>query len=586
MALSTTQIVAPTSATQSEIDSLTNLEPGTRIFNTTTSSWNVSRLGGATPVFEEEVISESSDIIIEGITYSTPINSITDTDLFSAHAIQSYNESFIASGRMIFARGRGDKTAPTALQTGDLVGGFSFSGISTSGTLFSGVEFNVAVDGVVSTTQTPMGCTLTAKNTDNNTQSLIQLGSDGKTLMQNVGSTAEFKIESPEFIVASDFFNYDPTLGTGKFTVTADDFMYFLAANKITLDSDTVNLVTENFQINGVDPFAGLPTPTMQQVYDEGSVVNQALGQKVEFVFSDENAVQFEFSSAQAGTGTPLRADQSGINSSWYSEWEWTHIGKQFFENGFNGFVELGSFSSVSRTLTANDFSVRITPTNASPITLTLPASSVSNVGGTCYISQGNIGSITVQAPAGVELNGVDGGSFVIDNPSSITELIYYDGSAPDRYLISPTHAAKCYGGMYFKNNDTITTIVTDNAPVKVNATYVSTAVQSNLSSDAAGTLTVGLIQPGDYIVECHVDPRAGGSIRNDYTFYLRQNGVNNTESSIRVSLDNNDTHVRYPTLEFLTNVSTGDTFELWVENNDSNQDVEVDSIYYTLKKA
>jgi len=208
MALSPTKVDIPSRATQTEIDNdLAGIDvpPGSSIFNETTEKIETSLNGGVGATWTQNTVSDANDITIEGITFATPVNIISEGGpFFTASALQVYNDGFLAAPRLVLAAGRGTKASPTPLQTGDLVGGMSFAGVSLAGTLFASVEVNVTVDGTVTATETPMNYTVTAKNDDTTTQSLMQLNSNGKTIMQNVGAGSEFKIEAPTTVLDSE----------------------------------------------------------------------------------------------------------------------------------------------------------------------------------------------------------------------------------------------------------------------------------------------------------------------------------------------------------------------------------------------
>lgn len=137
------------------------------------------------------------------------------------------------------------------------------------------------------------------------------------------------------------------------------------------------------------------------------------------------------------------------------------------------------------------------------------------------------------------------------------------------------------FGEMYFTDNATETVISAANTPAKVgSAAYVSGLLQSY--THVAGTVTyVGSDTKVNSIT-------AVGSFsipldQNSVTFHLYQNGVSIAKSAISMISDINSNELRSFSLSCLVSVSASDTFEVFVENNDADNNIVVSDFNYRI---
>ena len=199
MALSQTSREIPSRATQAEINALSTeeIQPGSSIYNTTTEKMNTSLEGGLNALWTENIVSDENSITVSSFSYPTKLNLISEAGpLPSVSSFQVYSNGFLAYPNIMLSRGKGTKDAPLEVEDGDSVGGMSFCGITTNGTLADGININVNVDGVVTSTQVPMSYTISTQDNDSSTKCLTKIGSNGKMLIQATGAGSEFRVES------------------------------------------------------------------------------------------------------------------------------------------------------------------------------------------------------------------------------------------------------------------------------------------------------------------------------------------------------------------------------------------------------
>jgi len=122
-------------------------------------------------------------------------------------------------------------------------------------------------------------------------------------------------------------------------------------------------------------------------------------------------------------------------------------------------------------------------------------------------------------------------------------------------------------------NNATVTTIVTQNVPVKVAGTWV-VGGQSGYSGDTTGRATYATPKPVDAKVTIHASAIKIGGAAQTYWFYVAKNGAVVAQSKISAALDNNDTFSS--TVVWTEPLVATDFLELFVENSDGTDNLTV----------
>ena len=248
--VSTVKIEVPSRATQAEIDALVNIPAGSSVYNTDTGKMNITELGGATPAWNEEVVSSTNEIVVQGITIPVA-SSASSNGNYLAYALQMFNDSVIKLGTFLFTAARGTEDTPTAIGTGDVVGNVFFAGLRGDLTYGSGASVSAQVDAPVTATSAPLKLSLISRNDDIGSQSYLECKSNGTVNViatTDVTNFSSIKCQNLAATISSEM-RLAPT-GASLWLATG-------GTNQIaTIDFDQiVNIKTAAFQINDVNPF-------------------------------------------------------------------------------------------------------------------------------------------------------------------------------------------------------------------------------------------------------------------------------------------------------------------------------------------
>lgn len=147
-------VLIPERGTQLEIDALIDMPAGASIYNTDTNKMNITQLGGATPIWEEQVPSSVETIDIGEVPLPTNINYIKNSN--NNNAIQTFSNTPSDHPAHIFARSRGTSETPLPVVNNDTIGEIAFAGAGSDNALNYGAIITAKVDGIPTATTCPM----------------------------------------------------------------------------------------------------------------------------------------------------------------------------------------------------------------------------------------------------------------------------------------------------------------------------------------------------------------------------------------------------------------------------------------------
>ena len=150
-----------------------------------------------------------------------------------------------------------------------------------------------------------------------------------------------------------------------------------------------------------------------------------------------------------------------------------------------------------------------------------------------------------------------------------------------DAALGGATGVPPAYAEMFFQGNATVTTIAAANTPVKVNATYTS-GILSNFSQ-GTGTITYTDVPSRTVNVSAKLTAYYNGTAQKT-SFYIALNGVVVAKSKQQAFIGPATNEPISNPCQCLLSLITGDTLELWVENNDNTNDVIVNDLNFTVQ--
>lgn len=156
----------------------------------------------------------------------------------------------------------------------------------------------------------------------------------------------------------------------------------------------------------------------------------------------------------------------------------------------------------------------------------------------------------------------------------------YLDFKTSNAGSLSGATVAPSYGEMYFQGNATLTPIAALNTPVKVAATYSSGVL--NGFSQASGTLTYIGADPIVAFVSADLTATYNGTAQNT-SFYLALNGVVVAKSKQQTFIGPVTPATQTNPVKGLISLVTGDTLELWAENNDNANQMIVQDLNFSV---
>ena len=150
-----------------------------------------------------------------------------------------------------------------------------------------------------------------------------------------------------------------------------------------------------------------------------------------------------------------------------------------------------------------------------------------------------------------------------------------------DAAIAGATGVPPAYAEMFFQGNATVTTIAAANTPVKVDATY-SSGILSGFSQ-ATGTLTYTDTPARTVIVSADLTASYAATAQNT-SFYIALNGAVVAKSKQSTYIGAVTPANQANPCKAMLSIVTGDTLEVWAENNDNTDDIIVYDLNVTVQ--
>ena len=228
-----------------------------------------------------------------------------------------------------------------------------------------------------------------------------------------------------------------------------------------------------------------------------------------------------------------------------------------------------------SQDIVSTFFGKNIINNSGAPIVLTIPVGAGFPVTSEFEMIRNAVGAFTLQAAAGVTINGVDGGSIVLDNEyDRLVATNIQDNEWTAIHYSGSTGSVSDYGEMWFQNNTDVTPNPGIGLPSKIAATYNNGQLSDNFIFFGGRLVYIGTEN-----IFCKITASATLTTNlssDEVSLQIIKDGFpipKSVQSSFSGPISPANHNI---TVQCMTQFFPNDYIEMFVANEDSNNNITV----------